>query len=777
MNSFGFNDDIFNDFFNNNNSSHNPGNGSVRFFARFTPQAKNVVLKAFDLAKKSQSRTTDLDHIFVALLGDSNAPLVQTLQQNNIQTQDIYNYALKNLPNIGEQINETNLHLGPEISNALNSIFKYSMAKVDLNFLTQVVLTSKSAFIQDVLKKFKIEAQQQSKEVEEDDIAKFGTDLSKLAEENKLSPVIGREEEVDRIIEILSRKSKNNPILLGEPGVGKTAIAEGLALRIKEGNVPEKLKGKKIFALDVNSLVSGTKFRGAFEENIKKLIDKLKASKGQIILFIDEIHTIVGAGGMEGQLDVANILKPALARGDFATIGATTQKEFKKYFSNDAALERRFQPVTVNEPTIDQAIEILNGLKEAYENYHGVMISENAIEQTVRLSAKYIQNRFLPDKAIDIIDEACARKSFGVTNSDLQKQLDESIDSENYERAAEIKTEMARSKNFNVSVEDVKEIIEKIAKVPILDVSSDDAKKYLNLEDLISKMVIGQKDAISKISDCIRRSKAGLNSPDQPLGTFLFLGPTGVGKTELVKSLASVMFGSKDSIIRLDMSEYMEQHSVSKIIGAPAGYVGYEEGGDLIERVSVKPYSIILLDELEKAHHSVLNVFLQMMDEGRLTDSKGKTVSFKNTIIIATSNVGAEFMQDSGDENQENRFKVDLALKSSFRPEFLNRFDEIIQFTPLAKEDLLSIVDLVIDKLNHKLIPKDISIEFDKKAKEHLAEMGYNPVMGARPLNRVFKREVESKLAEMILNEKYSGKIKVSIKPGKSTDLIFKKVK
>ena len=771
MNFFDLNGAFYDDFFNSNNSRTN---SQARFFSKFTPSAKQIILDAFEISKNKNSNQTTVDHLFVALLKSENSELSLFLSNNGLDNNSILKKALELLPHKSEPVNPNNINLGPEISRHLNSIFKYAMAKVDVKLLIQICLSSKSEFIQNLIgSSLKPSNDSDAKDKSQTDISSFGTDLSKLAEENKLNPVIGRDEEIDRVIEILSRKSKNNPLLLGEPGVGKTAIAEGLADRICKGQVPEKLKNKRIFALDVNSLVSGTKYRGAFEENIKKLIDKLKESKGELILFIDEIHTIVGAGGQEGQLDVANILKPALARGDFATIGATTQKEFKKYFANDAALERRFQPVTVNEPSIEQSIEILNGLKENYENFHGVEIADEAIKQTVKLSSKYIQNRFLPDKAIDIIDEACARKSFNIEGQELKTELDKAIEEENFEKAAEIKTQLARTTDFKVSVNDIKEIIEKIAKVPVMDIDENEAQKFLELESLISKMVVGQSDAINKVSDCIRRSKAGLNDPNQPIGTFLFLGPTGVGKTELVKSLANTMFGSKDSIIRLDMSEYMESHSISKIIGAPAGYVGYEEGGNLIEKVSVKPYSIILLDELEKAHRSVLNIFLQMMDEGRLTDSKGKTVSFKNTIIIATSNVGAEFMLEDESENQEGRFKVDSALKAAFRPEFLNRFDEIIHFAPLNKENILELCDIVIEKLNIRLKDKSISIEFTQKAKGFLAEIGYNPIMGARPLNRAFKREVESKLANLLLNEKFEGVIKIDF-DGK--DLILEKI-
>lgn len=764
MNFFDLNGEFYSDFFNNNSGQRN---SQARFFSKFTSDAKQAILDAFEISKNYKSQQTTVDHLFIALLNYPESTLYKILSENNLDINSLSKKALDSLENKNQEIQANNINLGPEISRHLNSIFKYAMAKVDINYLSKIVLSSQSEFIRNLLKDLTPETQSQEKTIDQNSIESFGTDLSKLAEENKLSPVIGRDLEIDRVIEILSRKAKNNPLLLGEPGVGKTSIAEGLALRIKDGNVPEKLKGKRIFALDLNSLISGTKYRGAFEENIKKLLDRFKAEKGNLILFIDEIHTIVGAGGQEGQLDVANILKPALARGDFATIGATTQKEFKKYFANDAALERRFQPVTVNEPTQEEAIMILQGLKENYENYHGVEISNEAIIQTVKLSAKYIQNRFLPDKAIDIIDEACARKSFNIEGQDLKSELDKALEEENFEKAAQIKTQLARTTDFQITVNDIKEIIEKIAKIPILDVEGDEAQKFLELENLIAKEVIGQEAAIQKVSDCIRRSKAGLNDPNQPIGTFLFLGPTGVGKTELVKSLARTMFGSKDSIIRLDMSEYMESHSVSKIIGAPAGYVGFEEGGNLIERVSVKPYSIILLDELEKAHQSVLNIFLQMMDEGHLTDSKGRTVSFKNTIIIATSNVGAEYMLEEQSENQENRFKVDSALKVAFRPEFLNRFDEIIEFSPLSKVNIIKITELVIEKLNHRLEDKNIHLEFSKLAIKHLAELGYNPVMGARPLNRVFKREVESELAVMLLKDKLSGTIYIDYKKNK----------
>lgn len=623
-------------------------------------------------------------------------------------------------------------------------------------------------------------------------IDKYGIDLNKQAMADKIDPVIGRSGEIERVIQILSRRTKNNPCLIGEPGVGKTAIAEGLAQEIVKGNVPEILKNKKIFTLDIAGMVAGAKYRGEFEERLKNAMKEIKAD-GNTILFIDELHTIIGAGASEGSIDASNILKPSLARGEIQVIGATTVDEYKKHIERDAALERRFQPIMVNEPSVDDTILILKGLRDKYEAHHKVIITDEAIDAASKLSHRYISDRFLPDKAIDLIDEAASRERLksvtAPTNlknieeeiKEAQKEKEEAINSQNFEKAAiyrdqertlieKLSTEKEAWKtnqNLNerqIGYEEIADIIAKWTGIPVKKLQDDEAERLLDMENIIHNRVIGQHQAVEAVSKAIRRARVGLKDPKKPIGTFIFLGPTGVGKTELSKALAEVMFGDENAIIRVDMSEYMEKHSVSKIVGSPPGYVGYDEGGQLTERVRRKPYSVVLFDEIEKAHPDVFNILLQMLDDGRLTDSKGRTVDFKNTVIIMTSNVGAStisrqrtlgFSANSSNEekNEYEKMKENVLsqLKEAFRPEFLNRIDEIIVFHALNKENIQEIVSLMVANLSKRLSELGILIEVDEDAKKMLASENFDINYGARPLQRAIRRKIEDKLSEEIL--------------------------
>lgn len=618
-------------------------------------------------------------------------------------------------------------------------------------------------------------------------IDQFGRNLTQAAKAGLIDPVIGRDEEVKRVIEILNRRNKNNPVLIGEPGVGKTAVAEGFALKIAKGQVPNKLQNKEVYLLDVASLVANTGIRGQFEERIKQLISELQQRKN-IILFIDEIHLLVGAGSAEGSMDAGNILKPALARGELQVIGATTLSEYRQ-IEKDPALERRFQPVHVLEPSLEKAIEILKGIQSKYEKYHEVRFTEEAIQACAQLSHRYIQDRFLPDKAIDLMDEAGSKLNLeaGYTGKEqlegrlafIAKEKEVALANEDYEKAAKLRDEEAElEKNLEsdsndarplVTVDQIHELIEKKTGIPVGKLQTDEQGKLKHLAENLANKVIGQDEAVKKVAKAIRRSRAGLKSKNRPIGSFLFVGPTGVGKTELTKTLAEELFGSKDSMIRLDMSEYMEKHSVSKIIGSPPGYIGHDEAGQLTEKVRRNPYNIILLDEIEKAHPDVQHMFLQILEDGRLTDSQGRTVSFKDTVIIMTSNAGVghkTIKVGFGQNNAVNEANILDSLGSFFKPEFLNRFDNIIEFRSLEKDELLQIVDLMLAELSDLLLEQSITLEVTDEVKEKLTELGYHPAFGARPLRRVIQEHLEDKLADYILEEPEANELIAMLRNG-----------
>ncbi|WP_067729174.1 ATP-dependent protease ATP-binding subunit ClpC [Oceanobacillus damuensis] len=626
-------------------------------------------------------------------------------------------------------------------------------------------------------------------------------DLTVSAKEGKIDPVIGRAKEIERVIQVLSRRTKNNPVLIGEPGVGKTAVAEGLAQQIIDNEVPETLRDKRVMTLDMGTVVAGTKYRGEFEDRLKKVMEEIRQA-GNIILFIDELHTLIGAGGAEGAIDASNILKPSLARGELQCIGATTLDEYRKYIEKDAALERRFQPIQVDEPTLDETIQILNGLRDRYEAHHRVTITDEAIEAAATLSDRYITDRFLPDKAIDLIDEAGSKvrlRSYTVPPNlkeleqkleEVRKEKDAAVQSQEFEKAASLRDseqrfreELEKTKDewkekqgqtdSEVTVEDIASVVSIWTGVPVSKLTKDESERLLNMEEILHNRLIGQSEAVDAVSKAIRRARAGLKDPKRPIGSFIFLGPTGVGKTELARALAEVMFADEDAMIRIDMSEYMERHATSRLVGSPPGYVGYEEGGQLTEKVRRKPYSVVLLDEIEKAHPEVFNILLQVLEDGRLTDSKGRLVDFRNTVIIMTSNVGASELKrnkyvgfNMGDEKQEHetmKSKVMDELKKAFRPEFLNRIDETIVFHSLEKEHMKDIVTLMLEQLQRRLKGQDIHLTLTDKAVEKIANEGFDPEYGARPLRRSIQKNIEDLLSEELLKETIAKGQKIKI--------------
>ena len=717
----------------------------------FTPRTKRVIENAFKEAKRLDSEYIGTEHMLIGIMKEGDSVAVRIMLDLNINPQKIYNEIIKLVSE------DENINLNSKQANNKN-IGSFNQTPT---------------------------------------LNQFGTDLTKQAGEGKLDPVIGRTEEIQRVLQILSRRTKNNPCLIGEPGVGKTAVVEGLAEKIIAGDVPETLKNKRVVNVDISSMVAGAKYRGDFEERIKKSLAEVK-KVGDVILFIDEIHTIVGAGSAEGAVDAANILKPLLARGEVQVIGATTLNEYRKYIEKDAALERRLSPVNVGEPTPDETVEILEGIRDKYEAHHNVKITKEAIESAVKLSVRYINDRFLPDKAIDLVDEAASRvKMRNYTRPDSIKKLEDkvlSIDKEkeeavrvqDFEKAAnlrdkenETKKKLEKEKQKwedrntkSVSVlteEDIADVISSWTGIPVKKLTQDENEKLKNLEKTLHERVIGQNEAVEAVAKAIRRGRVGLKDPNRPIGSFLFLGPTGVGKTELSKALAETLFGNENAMIRIDMSEYMEPHSVSKLIGSPPGYVGFDEGGQLTEKIRRKPYSVILLDEVEKAHPDVMNMLLQILDDGRLTDAQGRTVNFKNTVIIMTSNIGARLITDknilgfSNDNNKNEEtqkeyetIKKDVMgeLKKQFRPEFINRIDEIIVFHKLNNEDIRKIMDIMLNQLISRLKEQEIDIEIDESVKKLLIEKGVDIKYGARPLKRTIQNILEDKIAEAMLDGK-----------------------
>lgn len=849
---------------------------------KFTQKSLEAIQNSQNIAITNQSSQVELIHVLYALLIQDDSLIKELLKKMNVSDEFIpfLHDKISAMPKVVGTAREADkVYISQNVDIALNTAEdiakKMKDEFVSVEHIMLAIFDNEDSVVKDILKKYNVTKPEFLKvlslvrgntrvttdtpEQTYDALKKYGQDLVMLARNQKLDPVIGRDDEIRNVIRILSRKTKNNPCLIGEPGVGKTAIAEGLALRIVRGDVPEGLKNCTIFSLDMGSLVAGAKYRGEFEERLKAVLQEVKKSEGRIILFIDEIHTIVGAGKTEGAMDAGNLLKPMLARGELHCIGATTLNEYRQYIEKDQALERRFQPVMVDEPSVEDTISILRGIKERYEVYHGVKIADSALIAAAKLSHRYISDRFLPDKAIDLIDEACAmiktemesmpteldeisRKimQFEIEETALSKEKDEfsierlkniqkekselktkfdsmkakwenekqaiskvqklrekieQVNSQiekaerNYElnKAAELKygklpnlqKELEKEEELSekgkedgllrnkVTEDEITKIISRWTGIPVEKLMEGERQKILHLDDILHKRVIGQKEAVEKVTESIIRSRAGISDPRRPIGSFLFLGPTGVGKTELAKSLADALFDDEHNIVRIDMSEYMEKYSVSRLIGAPPGYVGYEEGGQLTEAVRRKPYSVVLFDEIEKAHPDVFNILLQVLDDGRITDSQGRTVDFKNTIIILTSNLGSDSILEGitkeGEISVEAKEKVNNLLKRSFRPEFLNRLDEIVFFKPLAENEITRILDLLIKDLENRLSDKHIKLFLTDKAKEYLIRNGYSNIYGARPLKRFVQRKLETLIAKGILTEKISPNSTVNV--------------
>ncbi len=850
---------------------------------KLTQKSIEAIQEAQNLTTQYKNSTLDIYHLLLALLTQQDGLIPELLKRQQVNLDGFVSAIRKeieNLPKIGQTSQEASkIYISGEVDHVLNSAEQIANSMKDEYISVEHIFISiieNSLKLKEIFRIFNINKNDFLKILSQvrgstritsdtpestyDALKKFGINLVEHAKSKKLDPVIGRDDEIRNVIRILSRKSKNNPVLIGEPGVGKTAIAEGLAQRIVRGDVPNSLKDKIIFSLDMGSLIAGAKFRGEFEERLKAVLAEIKKSDGKIIMFIDELHTIVGAGKTEGSMDAGNLLKPMLARGELHCIGATTLDEYRKYIEKDPALERRFQPVMVNQPSVEDTIAILRGLKDRYEIYHGVHIQDQAIITAAMLSDRYITDRFLPDKAIDLIDEACAMIRTEIDSmpteldiiqrkiiqhqieeaalkkekdelskehlleiqkelSDLREQFNllkakweneksaiqkvqklreklEKLNSDieqaeqNYDlnKAAELKygklpalkKELEQEEKLamgslktrsllrdKVTEKEIAQIIQRWTGIPTSKLMEGQQEKILKLPEAINKRVIGQDEAVRKVTDAIIRSRAGIQDPNRPIGSFLFLGPTGVGKTELAKTLAQNLFDDQRNIVRIDMTEYMEKHTVSRLVGAPPGYVGYEEGGQLTEAIRRKPYSVILFDEIEKAHPDVFNILLQVLDDGRITDSQGHTVDFKNTIIILTSNLGSDILLDGIDDcgqiKKEARAEIKAILRQSFKPEFLNRLDEIVLYKPLSKDNISKILDIQINLLNERLKSRQLTCILTPKAKEFIIENGYNPIYGARPLKRFIQRNIETEIARVILKENLSNSTEIVV--------------
>ena len=863
-------------------------------FDKFTNYSQEILASANNLMSSYHNSQMEPEHIMLAMIKD-NGIIKDYLTELKLLNQNFINKIVsrvESFPKISGTVNPQGLYLSNDTRRLLELAIEQAkvlkddyvgieaillgMTKLDNSNIKSLLesFNINSGSILGVMKKIRGNKKVDNKNAEENmkALEKYSTDLTELARKGKLDPVIGRDEEVRRIIQVLNRRTKNNPVLIGEPGVGKTAIVEGLAQRIVRGDVPESLKDVKLISLDLGALVAGAKFRGEFEERLKAVLKEVEDSNGEIVMFIDELHTVVGAGSTEGSMDAGNLLKPMLARGVLRTIGATTINEYRKYIEKDPALERRFQPVMVNEPSVEDTISILRGLKEKYEVHHGVRILDSAIIEAAKLSDRYITDRFLPDKAIDLIDEAASSLRIEIDSmpeeidsmmrqkiqleierealkkeetdearakvEDISRQVAVLEDRINEMKAqwekekasitseADIKDEINNVKNKieeaerntdlqtaaelkygkllelekqlkacqnkehvdnkllkeEISGSDIADVVSKWTGIPVTKLVESEMQKLLNMEDILHKRLVGQDEAVDTVADAIRRARSGLNDPKRPIGTFLFLGPTGVGKTELAKSLAEFMFNDEDALIRIDMSEYMEKHNVARLVGAPPGYVGYEEGGQLTEAVRRKPYSVVLFDEIEKAHPDVFNIMLQIFDDGRLTDSKGRTVDFKNTLIIMTSNIGSDIILEntlnsmlSPEQFNDTKEQVLAVLRQHFKPEFLNRIDETIFFKALSLQQLSKIVDIQMDYLRELLKEQELEFEITEEAKEFLATQGFNPIYGARPLKRVIRQMVENPLSKLILAQNFTkgDKIKIDLDDDK---LKFEKI-
>ena len=789
------------------------------FFSKFTEGAKKALEYAGVKAKELQQNYIGTEHLLLGLIAEGESVAARILNIAGITEEGIFQDILTLIGQGSGIVTEEELRLTPRSKKILELAISYSK-QMGHNFVgTEHILLALIKEKEGVAYRILVDLGADMPELERSiegmagtdqetvkanakngkptpKLDKFGKDLTKAAKDGELDPVIGRQKEIERIIQILSRRTKNNPVLIGEPGVGKSAIAEGLAQKIVEGNIPELLKNKRVVTLDLAGMIAGTKYRGEFEERFKEAMNELKAS-GNVILFIDEMHTLIGAGAAEGAIDAANILKPALARGEIQVIGATTIDEYRKHVEKDAALERRFQPVTVGEPSKAEAVEILKGLRDRYEAHHKVRITDEAIKAAVDLSERYVTDRFLPDKAIDLMDEAASKvrirlyisppdlRDLEEKHNTIKKEKEEAIAHQNFEKAAQLRDEEKnlaeelekakqswenerQSQEGIVTEEEIAEVVSSWTSIPVVKLTEDESQRLLKLENTLHERVIGQDTAVTAVAKAIRRARAGLKDPNRPVGSFIFLGPTGVGKTELSKALAQAMFGEEESMIRLDMSEYMEKHTVSKLIGSPPGYVGFDEGGQLTEKLRRRPYSVLLFDEIEKAHPDVFNILLQIMEDGRLTDSHGRMVDFKNCVLIMTSNLGAHdimnkrkigFVEEmtSSSNYESMQEKIMEELKRSFKPEFLNRVDDIIVFQRLNEEDTKKIVTLMLNRVVDRLKERNVFLAFTDEAKDYLAKQGFDENYGARPLRRAIQQMVEDTLSEEILE----GKIKI----------------